>query len=165
MPKKIHKTIFFIIYTGRFFGPVYREENLPRGTPYAEKLWQLFKLIDCFSNDKVWHMFSMPVNQLLVNAMPTIKLKALLVKSRSAERFSESLPKQSVYCIKFKPNEWALIGQVRYCTKKLYLHKLTNVIYLHITYCMSHVYPLLSSDDRPKALITKPHYYLTPWST
>ena len=33
MPKKIHKTIFFIIYTGRFFGPVYREENLLCGKP------------------------------------------------------------------------------------------------------------------------------------
>ena len=36
----------FPSYTGRFFGPVYREENLSRGNAYAQKLRQLCKLID-----------------------------------------------------------------------------------------------------------------------
>ena len=57
--------------------------------------------------------FSMPVNYwpinlIIVNDMRTIKIKALLIKSRSDEWFSESLPKQSVYCsvqFTFKPNE------------------------------------------------------------
>ena len=55
----------FHIYTGRFFGPVYHEENLPRGTPNAKKVLHLCKWVDRISNNKVWHIFSIYAYEIL----------------------------------------------------------------------------------------------------